>query len=146
MKNDNIVKPIKAPSNKMPIIITAGIIVILVGLVIGFLVSSKKSTSMNTGTKNSIVGVTATEAGVKDPSTIKGVTTATGTLKTGGIKGEGQYHLDRPGGPTQTVYLTSTTIDITPFVDKKVQVWGQTLASQNAPWRSEERRVGKECR
>src|SRR5258708_39055180 len=130
--SSNIVNPIK-PASKMPLMIAVGIVVVLVGLGVGFLVSGKKSSNkpIAAGSK---ISVSQTEAGVKDPSTIKDVTTATGVLKIGGIKGEGKYHLERPGGLSETVYLTSTTVDVSPFVDKKVQVWGQTLASQNAGW------------
>jgi hypothetical protein len=122
-----------ATSSRMPLMIGAGIAIILGGLLVGWFVSSKKTTS-NKQAMTSSISVTKTEAGVKDPNTIKDVTSATGTLKKGGIKGEGTYHLDRPGGATQTVYLTSTIIDMSEFVEKKVQVWGQTLASKNAPW------------
>ncbi len=59
---------------------------------------------------------------------------AEGVLKEGGIKGEGNYHLERPGGASQTVYLTSTTIDLQPMIDKKVHVWGETLSAVSAPW------------
>jgi hypothetical protein len=122
-----------ATSSRMPLMIGAGIAIILGGLLVGWFVSSKKTTS-NKQAMTSSISVTKTEAGVKDPNTIKDVTSATGTLKKGGIKGEGTYHLDRPGGSTQTVYLTSTIIDMSEFVEKKVQIWGQTLASKNAPW------------
>ena|SRR5258706_11899276 len=130
--SNSIVNPIKT-SNKMPIMIAIGVLVVLVGLGVGFLVSGKRASNkpIAAGSK---IAISQTEAGVKDPSTIKDVTTATGVLKVGGIKGEGKYHLERPGGLSQTVYLTSTTVDVSPFVDKKVQVWGQTLASQNAGW------------
>src|SRR5579859_6684108 len=137
MEADNqvSVNPLKTSSNKMPIIIAVGVIIILIGLGAGWLFASKKTAS-GSGTKANIPTVTVSknEAGVTDPSTIKDVTTATGTLKVGGIRGEGTYHLDRPGGSSQTVYLTSTTVDMSGFVNEKVQVWGQTLASQNAPW------------
>src|SRR5260221_4975847 len=128
--SSNIVNPI-ATTNKMPIMIGVGVVVILIGLGVGFLVSSKKSMT-NSGARTSAVSVTQTEAGVKDLTNYKD--TATGTLALGGIKGEGTYHLDRPGGATQTVYLNSTVVDMAPFVGKKVEVWGATVASHFAPW------------
>ena len=133
-KDENLVKPFHS-SNKF-IMIAGVILVILVGLGVGFFVSGKKATGTMGPkiTSGPAIIVAANEAGVKDPSTIKDVTTATGILKEGGIKGEGKYHLEREGGITQTVYLNSTTVDISPFVDKKVQVWGQTQASQHANW------------
>jgi len=57
-----------------------------------------------------------------------------GVLKTGGIEGEGQYHLVRPGGDTQNVYLTSSTVDLSQFVGQKVKVWGETQTAQKAGW------------
>ena len=120
-------------SSKMPLIIGGAILVILVGGGIGFFAFHKKApatTAMKT--QANAVTVSENEAGVKDLSNFKD--TATGTLQKGGIKGEGTYHLDRPGGATQTVYLNSTVVDMSPFIGKKVQVWGQTQASQHAPW------------
>ena len=59
---------------------------------------------------------------------------AEGVLREGGIEGEGAYHLERPGGESQNVYLSSTTVDLSQFVGKKVKVWGQTYAAKVAPW------------
>jgi hypothetical protein len=60
--------------------------------------------------------------------------TAEGVLKDGGIDGEGQYHLVRTGGDSQNVYLTSSTLDLSKFIDQKIKVWGQTQAAQKAGW------------
>ncbi len=60
--------------------------------------------------------------------------TAEGVLKEGGIEGEGQYHLERPGGESQYVYMTSSTVDLSKFVDKKIKVWGATQTAQTAGW------------
>lgn len=60
--------------------------------------------------------------------------TAEGKLVEGGIEGEGEYHLERPGGDSQSVYLTSSTIDLSQFIGKKVKVWGQTNTAQTAGW------------
>lgn len=59
---------------------------------------------------------------------------AEGTLKEGGIEGEGQYHLVRPGGDSQNVYLTSSLVDLSQFINKKVKVWGETQKAQHAGW------------
>jgi len=72
------------------------------------------------------------EAGVADESTFRD--TAEGVLVAGGIDGEGTHHLDRGLGPEKHVYLTSTVIDLESFVDKKVQVWGETVTAQKAGW------------
>ncbi len=60
--------------------------------------------------------------------------TAEGVLKNGGIDGEGEYHLVRPGGNSQNVYLTSSIVDMSQFVGKKIKVWGQTQKAQHAGW------------
>jgi hypothetical protein len=60
--------------------------------------------------------------------------TADGTLKNGGIEGEGQFHLVRPGGDSQNVYLTSSTIDLSQFINQKIKVWGETQKAQKAGW------------
>ena len=57
-----------------------------------------------------------------------------GLLKEGGIEGEGNFHLERPGGVSQNVYLTSSTVDLSKYVGKKVKVWGQTFQGQKAGW------------
>jgi len=70
--------------------------------------------------------------GSKDETTFKDI--AEGELKKGGIDGEGSHHLERPGGPSQNVYLTSSIVDLDRFTDRKVKVWGETFASQKAGW------------
>jgi hypothetical protein len=59
---------------------------------------------------------------------------AEGELQVGGINGEGTHSLIRPGGESQTVYLTSSVLDLNQFVGKKVKVWGQTFAAKKAGW------------
>lgn len=70
--------------------------------------------------------------GSSDEKTFKD--SAEGILKEGGIEGEGAYHLERPGGPSQYVYLTSAVIDLSEFEGKKVKVWGETNAAKKAGW------------
>lgn len=70
--------------------------------------------------------------GVQDKKTFKDH--AEGILREGGIDGEGQFHLERPGGESQNVYLTSSIVDLSQFVGKKVRVWGETFAGQKAGW------------
>ncbi len=70
--------------------------------------------------------------GSDDTKTFKD--TVEGELKEGGIKDEGQFHLVRPGGDSQNVYLTSSIVDLSKFVGKKIKVWGQTQKAQHAGW------------
>lgn len=82
---------------------------------------------------------TANEAGILNPN-FK-YDTATGTLTEGGIGNEGTHHLDRDGMPAHYVYLTSSVIDLESFVGKKVEIWGETLASKKAGWLMDVARV-----
>lgn len=59
---------------------------------------------------------------------------AEGTVKIGGIDGEGTHHLVRKGGKDQYVYLTSSTVDLSLVENKKVAVWGKTYAAKTAGW------------
>jgi len=60
--------------------------------------------------------------------------TAEGILQNGGDQGDGEYHLVRSGGPSQYVYLTSSTLDLSQFIGSKIEVWGQTQTAQHAGW------------
>ncbi len=60
--------------------------------------------------------------------------TAEGYLEEGGIDGEGSHSLLRPGGETQTVYLTSSVTDLDKLVGMEVKVWGETFKGQKAGW------------
>lgn len=106
--------------------------VVLVGVLVAWLISPKLA--KNTATTGGAPGakVTSTEAGRLDPN-IK-YDTATGVLKTGGINGEGTYHLERDGGPSKYVYLTSSMVDLSMFEGKNVDIWGETIASKKAGW------------
>jgi len=59
---------------------------------------------------------------------------ATGVLKEGGVDGEGTHHLEREGGVSQNVYLTSSVLNLQQFVERKVQIWGETFTAQKAGW------------
>lgn len=60
--------------------------------------------------------------------------TTEGVLKEGGIEGEGQFHLERPGGDSQNVYMTSSSVDLSQFIGRKIKVWGETQKAQKAGW------------
>lgn len=65
-------------------------------------------------------------------STFKDSTT--GTIQKGGINNVGTHTLVRDGGPTQSVALTSSTVDLDLFVGKKVEIKGQTNAAAKVGW------------
>lgn len=105
--------------------------VVVFGVLAGWLIVGKMGTGAGRPVSSG-VKVTANEAGIVDAN-FKG-DTATGKLVDGGINGEGSFHLERDGGPSKNVYLTSSVIDLSSFVGKKVEVWGETLASKKAGW------------
>ncbi len=59
---------------------------------------------------------------------------AEGYLEAGGIDGEGSHKLLRSGGPSQTVYLTSSVTDLDKLVGMDVKIWGETFKGQKAGW------------
>ncbi len=139
-----VLKDMESPSPVAPIVnslpkggikkvwpyIAGAFLVVLIGIGTAWMISgrmAKGNSAAAPGAK-----VTSTEAGALDPK-IK-YDTAEGTLQSGGLNGEGTYHLVREGGVSKSVYLTSSVVDLTNFVDKKVQIWGQTLASKKVGW------------
>lgn len=103
-------------------------IAVVVGTIFGFGFSrlNKKGSTSNGG-KN-----VPQSAGIVDKTTFKD--SVEGILREGGIEGEGNFHIERSGGSSQNAYLTSTTVDLSAYVGKKVKVWGQTFAGQTAGW------------
>lgn len=59
---------------------------------------------------------------------------AMGVLDKGGFNGEGTHQLVRAGGVSQTVYLTSSTIDLDALVGDQVTIWGQTFKGIKVGW------------
>jgi hypothetical protein len=110
-------------------------VILLAGLLVGFIVSrvmGMKSMTSSSAQNAPSVKSTNNEVGLTDTTAF--TDTAEGQLQDGGISGEGTHHLVRAGGDSQNVYLTSTVIDLSSFVGKKVQVWGQTVAGKKAGW------------
>lgn len=109
------------------------VLVVLLGIYAGYLLSGVGKNGSTTGTTaaNTIL-VNKNEAGIADES--KFSTTTDGELAEGGIQGEGTYHLIRGSGPSQYAYLTSSSVDLSKFVGKKVQIWGETMSGKKAGW------------
>ena len=107
------------------------LIVIVIGLLVGFLLSLTKKTATG-GSLDSKSAKVEKTAGIADKKTFKDK--AEGILKEGGLDGEGNFHLERPGGESQNVYLTSTTVDLSQYINKKIRVWGETFSAEKAGW------------
>lgn len=120
----------KAPGKKNLILGIISILVVLAGIGTGYFISGIKKAVPEIGTTGEIKN-TQDEAGIKDVSEYE---TTDGVLEEGGIGGEGTYHLVRGSGPSQYAYLTSSVIDMSPFVGEKVQIWGNTISGKKAGW------------
>ena len=105
-------------------------VLVLLGIATGYFLSHA-STKMATNQKPGWVK-TGKVAGISDTKTFKD--SAVGTVAKGGLNGEGTHQLTRDGGPSQTVYLTSSAVDLDEYIGKKVKVWGQTMAAKKAAW------------
>lgn len=111
------------------------VVLLILGVGTGYLLANKGGNAgrLNpTNSANTSSVSKGTVVGSNDTSTFKD--TVEGTLKEGGIDGEGAFHLERPGGVSQNVYLTSSIVDLSKYVGKKIKVWGQTQKAQKAGW------------
>ena len=119
-----------------PKIVTLLIVVVVVGIISGYLISGKNNFVTGGKTSGGILNTSSVSKGTiegsNDTKTFKD--TVSGTLKEGGIDGEGAFHLVRPGGDSQNVYLTSSIVDLSKFINKKIKVWGETQKAQHAGW------------
>jgi hypothetical protein len=126
----------KGSSIAKPLIFTV-VIVLILGIGTGYIASNfsgntaKGPLSINDSSSGGSMGKGFT-AGVTDTKSFPD--TAEGTLQAGGIDGEGAFHLVRPGGDSQNVYMTSSAVDLSQFIGKKVKVWGATQTAQKAGW------------
>ncbi len=59
---------------------------------------------------------------------------AKGYLEEGDLDDEGSHRLLRPGGASQTVYLTSSVTDLSKLEGMEVEVWGETFKGQKVGW------------
>lgn len=132
----------KAPKSKIQTLwpyIVGSILVVVAGVGTGWLITSKGK-GIGAGSET----IVPSESGAKEAGIVNEKLypeTAEGILEEGGIKGEGTFHLVRTGGDSQTVYLTSTVLDMSNFTGKKVQVWGKTTSAKYAQWLMEVGRI-----
>ena len=121
-------------TTKMVAIFVAGAVILGIGsgYIINMVAGGSGLGGLTASNKKDNSGSGKESAGVLDKKTSPD--SAEGVLKEGGIEGEGSYHLERPGGKSQNVYLTSTAVDLSTFLGKKVKVWGQTFAAEKAGW------------
>lgn len=130
---DNVIKPIETvvtppAKSKGGLLILIIFFAVVLGVTSGYGLMKAKGRAGVTGERVQ----TDKEIGIKDEKTFKD--SAEGKLQKGGVDGEGTHHLVRVGGESQTVYLTSSVVDLDQFVGKQVKVFGQTFAAKTAGW------------
>jgi len=105
------------------------VVLILLGIGTGYFLSRA-----STGSGVSAPGTVNTDkvTGSTDTKTFKD--SAVGVVQKDGASGEGTHQLIRDGGPSQTVTLMSSVVDLDQYIGKKVKVSGQTLAAKKAAW------------
>ncbi|MBP9719036.1 MAG: hypothetical protein KBD46_01070 [Candidatus Levybacteria bacterium] len=110
-------------------------VAIVLGVVTGYFLSGTSS-AINSSGVTKTGEITSVQKGdiIGSDDTKTFSDTAEGTLKSGGIEGEGQFHLVRPGGESQYVYLVSSIVDLSKFENRKIKVWGSTQTAQKAGW------------
>ncbi len=145
LSNNSINLPQKSLQlpNKTPIYIYP--IIIIVAVIIGFGASrifpSRTQNEISNQTNSIETKATKIIEGEEiKPGILYGNTNKTfadgaaGIIKSGGINGEGTHTLEREGGKTQNAALTSSVIDLDLFIDKKVEVKGETNKSNKVGW------------
>lgn len=118
-----------------PKLLIALVVVVIFGIGTGYFFAKKSgvinvASTNNSGSSSSVPK--GTIVGSNDTETFKDE--VEGVLEEGGLEGEGEYHLVRPGGDSQNVYLTSSIVDLSKFLKKKVKVWGETHTAQKVGW------------
>ncbi len=133
ISGQNLVKKVSLAkfSTNLPIVI-GSVLVVVAGVITGWFLSGGIKGKKQGEAKVPVSVQTEKEAGIKDESAFRD--SAEGTLRQGGINGEGTHHLEREGGPSQNVYLTSSVIDLSAFEGKRVKVWGETISAAKAGW------------
>jgi hypothetical protein len=141
IQSDSLVKSFNQGERKMPgkslRVVFLIFLCVILGVVSGYFLNNRinrqgfSGSQLASGTNEGALkkGLTV---GSEDESTFKDSTE--GKLEKGGIDGEGSHHLVRPGGDSQTVYLTSSIIDLDQYAGHQVKIWGETHTAQKAGW------------
>jgi len=128
----------KSQKNLLPTIGVL-IVVIIAGLLTGSWLKSRSGVGRSgNGTENVQANIPATGAqvgdtyGSADEKAFRDK--VLGVVDKSGISGEGTHKLVRPGGASQTVCISSTTIDLDLLVGHQVTLWGETFDGQKCGW------------
>ena len=132
------VPPMKKQSNNGMFIILS-ILVVLGGCATGYGVSKLRAKEASVQNETSVQTADA-KKNLKngqvfgDQEVAEADDVAEGFLELGGKEGEGTHKLLRKGGATQTVYLTSSSMNLDTFENAQVKVWGRTVGSEKVGW------------
>jgi hypothetical protein len=134
-----VVKPLetKPKISFFPIIITATAIIL--GILSGkYLFNQNFNSALlknnSSLTNNQPVSAKGIVVGSTDTKTFKDCAMGELIKNDGKITTEGSHKLLREGGESQSVYLTSSVVDLDQFIQKNVQVCGETNKAQKAGW------------
>jgi len=114
--------------------------IIAVGTITGYFLSSRRGGLISGPevTKTLEEGVEVVsgpqEVGIKDVRVFRDTAEGKVQINDGSLVAEGSHKLIRPGGESQTAYLTSSVVDLSLFIGKCVQVWGETFEGEKAAW------------
>lgn len=132
LPSDPLIHNLDGDSKKIekPVLVI-GMAIVILGIISGYLLSMPAKNSINS-TSVSTSEEAKSVVGSSDTKTFRD--SATGQIEAGGVDGEGTHKLLREGGESQTVFLTSSILDLSQFEYKKVRVWGETNAAAQAGW------------
>lgn len=150
---DSLIKPLEEETTEITnsrrnnyknYLVLIGIIVIFLGIGSGYLLSNTttieilNNQNLDNNSQEKQIQKTQNgqilEEGMKDNELFPDKAQGELQKNDGSITQEGSHILIRPGGVAQTVYLSSSVVDLDMFIGKSVEVWGQTNTAQKAGW------------
>jgi len=141
MEEEKLVKSLNEPKKSVlkEIFLPAGIIlaIILAGGATGWFLANRvggKVAQIKDLPGGAEIVESQKEVGIKDEKTFRDYALGRIEINDNGEIVEGSHKLIRPGGPSQTAYLTSSVVDLNQFLGKCVEVWGETFAAQKVGW------------
>jgi hypothetical protein len=127
----------KLLANKTLVMVLGAVLIVGLGVLSGWLVSSRGAGSQNGSAGKAAQlnqGETPKKGEVYGQEDGNFTDYASGTIEEGGIDGEGTHKLIRQGGDSQTVYLFSSVLDLDAFIGRTVEIWGETFSAEKAGW------------
>lgn len=143
---ESLVRQMEGPEKGVrgPILIILLVMVVIsAGLASGFFLNKMRASSKQEGTPSAGGTLVSDKGevkkgksyGVEDREIYPDLAEGILVVNDKSFTDEGSHVLIRDqDDPTQNAYLTSTVLDLNLFVDRKVEVWGETFAAQKAGW------------